>query len=138
HTRFSRDWSSDVCSSDLGGITYADVAELDFVVLFLHGVIGHDLVQEIAGLAHAENARGPQVEAAAERVRGLVLRHRLAERGGEIPAPGRDRGERRDPDEVTRAHSGARRRRAVSARTPRAPLQSRRARGSRNRTPPSP
>src|SRR5207302_4001247 len=42
HTRFSRDWSSDVCSSDLERVEQADDAEAD-----------HDVGEPRAGEGHA-------------------------------------------------------------------------------------
>src|SRR5690606_40358819 len=46
HTRFSRDWSSDVCSSDLGQDTYACSAIVDHLA-----VVAPDVLQRAARYA---------------------------------------------------------------------------------------
>src|SRR5690606_40465117 len=52
HTRFSRDWSSDVCSSDLGAALDGGQVRLDLAVALLDlGLIG--LIQ-LAGLPEGE------------------------------------------------------------------------------------
>src|SRR5690606_40735514 len=58
HTRFSRDWSSDVCSSDLGKMAMADVASptlkpyndipvLDWEAFDGEGVTSYDVFRDL-------------------------------------------------------------------------------------------
>src|SRR5690606_39482321 len=61
HTRFSRDWSSDVCSSDLPGIRVAAVAAMGPAMneapvgVFDSGVGGLSVLREIHQLLPAES-----------------------------------------------------------------------------------
>src|SRR5690606_41088683 len=68
HTRFSRDWSSDVCSSDLGGTGSGRATDADpggkamhrrraraavLAALFQWDLVGQDLTQALAAAAGA-------------------------------------------------------------------------------------
>src|SRR5690606_39416937 len=59
HTRFSRDWSSDVCSSDLvevtGAITTETEVVTDFQMLYAEA-IDQDLLDELVGTEFAQAA----------------------------------------------------------------------------------
>src|SRR5690606_39601810 len=100
HTRFSRDWSSDVCSSDLetGGImhcfsgspeTAKECVEMNFMI-------------SLGGPVTFKNARQPKDVA-----KGIPLNHLLVETDAPYLAPHRSEERRVGKGRRARAHASA-------------------------------
>src|SRR5439155_14433602 len=69
HTRWPRDWSSDVCSSDLHGALYADLADL---VAARDGIRGQVAKANPLLVDLAEEAENPPAPAELDEVVGRI------------------------------------------------------------------
>src|SRR5207302_4593335 len=98
HTRFSRDWSSDVCSSDLEAIDRARVAFIDTMGVMLagsHEEVSHLVVEmvKLEGATPAASIVGqslrtsPQLAALANGVAGHAMDYDFTYLSGQAVAP---------------------------------------------------